>query len=49
MTEAKVYVTSIISVGLQLTCRSWEPLEEPAPEGQWSYFERMTHTKTQKP
>ncbi|KAJ4363183.1 hypothetical protein N0V83_010303 [Neocucurbitaria cava] len=27
----------------------WEPLEEPVPEGQWSYFERGTHTKTQKP
>lgn len=28
---------------------SWENLEEPAPEGQWSYFERATHTSTQKP
>lgn len=27
----------------------WEPLAEPAPEGQWSYFERATHTSTQKP
>ncbi|KAH7382552.1 ETC complex I subunit conserved region-domain-containing protein [Phaeosphaeria sp. MPI-PUGE-AT-0046c] len=27
----------------------WEPLEAPAPEGQWSYFERATHTSTQKP
>ncbi|KAH7064162.1 ETC complex I subunit conserved region-domain-containing protein [Paraphoma chrysanthemicola] len=28
----------------------WEPLEEQAPEGQWSYFERVaTHTDTQKP
>ncbi|KAH3915516.1 hypothetical protein HBI56_149250 [Parastagonospora nodorum] len=24
----------------------WEPLEESAPEGQWSYFERNTHTGT---
>jgi len=28
----------------------WEPLEEPAPEGQWVYAERGTHTgTTQKP
>lgn len=27
----------------------WEPLEEQAPEGQWGYFERSTHTATQKP
>lgn len=28
----------------------WEPLEEPIPEGQWSYAERNTHTgTTQKP
>ncbi|OAL03461.1 hypothetical protein IQ06DRAFT_243376 [Phaeosphaeriaceae sp. SRC1lsM3a] len=28
----------------------WEPLEEAAPEGQWSYFERSTHNSgTQKP
>ncbi|KAF2877487.1 ETC complex I subunit conserved region-domain-containing protein [Massariosphaeria phaeospora] len=27
----------------------WEPLEEPSPEGQWSYFERGTHTSTQHP
>ncbi|CAI6337109.1 unnamed protein product [Periconia digitata] len=28
----------------------WEPLEEQAPEGQWSYHERATHTPTtQKP
>ncbi|KAJ4330145.1 hypothetical protein N0V87_010266 [Didymella glomerata] len=28
----------------------WEPLEEPAPEGQWVYAERATHTgTTQKP
>lgn len=25
---------------------SWEPLEEPIPEGQWSYAERGTHTGT---
>ncbi|KAF2026345.1 hypothetical protein EK21DRAFT_103312 [Setomelanomma holmii] len=24
----------------------WEPLAEQAPEGQWSYFERATHTPT---
>ncbi|KAF2261512.1 NADH-ubiquinone oxidoreductase 29.9 kd subunit precursor [Lojkania enalia] len=31
--------------------KAWEALEEPAPEGQWSYFERSTshHTTTQKP
>ncbi|KAF2113337.1 NADH-ubiquinone oxidoreductase 29.9 kd subunit precursor [Lophiotrema nucula] len=29
--------------------KAWEPLEEPAPAGQWSYFERGGHTKTQKP
>jgi NADH dehydrogenase (ubiquinone) 1 alpha subcomplex subunit 5 len=28
---------------------SWEPLEEQAPEGQWSYHERLAHTSTQKP
>lgn len=34
----------------QLTRTSWEPLEEPIPEGQWSYAERNTHTgTTQKP
>ncbi|KAK3209060.1 hypothetical protein GRF29_69g575260 [Pseudopithomyces chartarum] len=29
----------------------WEPLEEPAPEGQWKFFERgfSGHTKTQHP
>ncbi|KAF2636915.1 hypothetical protein P280DRAFT_144298 [Massarina eburnea CBS 473.64] len=28
----------------------WEPLEEAAPEGQWSYHERgAAHTSTQKP
>ncbi|KAF2734599.1 hypothetical protein EJ04DRAFT_493333 [Polyplosphaeria fusca] len=27
----------------------WEKLEEQAPEGQWSYFERGGHTSTQKP
>ncbi|KAF2684517.1 hypothetical protein K458DRAFT_303033 [Lentithecium fluviatile CBS 122367] len=29
--------------------RVWEPLEEQAPEGQWSYHERLSHTSTQKP
>jgi NADH dehydrogenase (ubiquinone) 1 alpha subcomplex subunit 5 len=29
-----------------LTRFSWEPLEEAAPEGQWNYFERLTHTGT---
>ncbi|KAH7121245.1 ETC complex I subunit conserved region-domain-containing protein [Dendryphion nanum] len=30
--------------------KGWEALEEPAPEGQWSYHERVnTHTNTQKP
>ncbi|KAI4955064.1 hypothetical protein J4E91_000920 [Alternaria rosae] len=36
-------------VDVMVEAKVWEPLEEPAPEGQWSYFERMTHTKTQKP
>ncbi|CAN9179851.1 unnamed protein product [Alternaria alternata] len=36
-------------VDVMTEAKVWEPLEEPAPEGQWSYFERMTHTKTQKP
>jgi NADH dehydrogenase (ubiquinone) 1 alpha subcomplex subunit 5 len=36
-------------VDVMAEAKVWEPLEEPAPEGQWSYFERMTHTKTQKP
>ncbi|KKY19206.1 putative nadh-ubiquinone oxidoreductase 299 kda [Phaeomoniella chlamydospora] len=29
-----------------LKSKVWEPLEEKAPEGQWSYFERGTHTAT---
>ncbi|KAF2242962.1 hypothetical protein BU26DRAFT_609677 [Trematosphaeria pertusa] len=32
-----------------IEAKVWEPLEEQAPEGQWSYFERGTHTSTQKP
>lgn len=33
-----------------MAIHSWEPLEEAAPEGQWSYFERSTHNSgTQKP
>ncbi|KAF2824534.1 hypothetical protein CC86DRAFT_395695 [Ophiobolus disseminans] len=36
-------------VDTMIQSRVWEPLEEPAPEGQWSYFERNTHTQTQKP
>ncbi|KAI2483696.1 nadh-ubiquinone oxidoreductase [Pyrenophora tritici-repentis] len=36
-------------VDAMVAAKVWEPLEEPAPEGQWSYFERATHTSTQKP
>jgi NADH dehydrogenase (ubiquinone) 1 alpha subcomplex subunit 5 len=36
-------------VDTMVAAKVWEPLEEQAPEGQWSYFERMTHTSTQKP
>jgi NADH dehydrogenase (ubiquinone) 1 alpha subcomplex subunit 5 len=36
-------------VETMVQAKVWEPLEEQAPEGQWSYFERMTHTSTQKP
>ncbi|CAA9961625.1 hypothetical protein CFE70_005032 [Pyrenophora teres f. teres 0-1] len=36
-------------VDAMVAAKIWEPLEEPAPEGQWSYFERATHTSTQKP
>jgi NADH dehydrogenase (ubiquinone) 1 alpha subcomplex subunit 5 len=36
-------------VDTMVQAKVWEPLEEQAPEGQWSYFERMTHTSTQKP
>ncbi|KAJ4291778.1 hypothetical protein N0V90_009673 [Kalmusia sp. IMI 367209] len=34
-----------------IKAKVWEPLEEQAPEGQWSYFERgaNAHTKTQHP
>ncbi|KAF2748637.1 NADH-ubiquinone oxidoreductase-like protein 299 kDa subunit [Sporormia fimetaria CBS 119925] len=35
--------------GEMLEAKPWEPLEEPAPEGQWTYFERGGHTKTQAP
>ncbi|KAL5119156.1 hypothetical protein ACEQ8H_002863 [Pleosporales sp. CAS-2024a] len=33
-------------VDKMIESKVWEPLEEPAPEGQWSYFERNTHTST---
>jgi NADH dehydrogenase (ubiquinone) 1 alpha subcomplex subunit 5 len=36
-------------VDTMVESKVWEPLEEPAPEGQWGYFERATHTATQKP
>jgi NADH dehydrogenase (ubiquinone) 1 alpha subcomplex subunit 5 len=36
-------------VDTMVKSKVWEPLEEPAPEGQWGYFERATHTATQKP
>ncbi|KNG51998.1 nadh-ubiquinone oxidoreductase kda subunit [Stemphylium lycopersici] len=37
-------------VDSMIQAKVWEPLEEQAPEGQWSYFERTTHTPTtQKP
>ncbi|CAO2652960.1 Nn.00g023710.m01.CDS01 [Neocucurbitaria sp. VM-36] len=36
-------------VDTMVKSKVWEPLEEQAPEGQWTYFERNTHTKTQKP
>ncbi|KAL6711034.1 hypothetical protein ACN47E_006909 [Coniothyrium glycines] len=36
-------------VEVMIKAQVWEPLVESAPEGQWSYFERMTHTATQKP
>jgi NADH dehydrogenase (ubiquinone) 1 alpha subcomplex subunit 5 len=34
---------------VMLESRVWEELEERSPEGQWTYFERGGHTKTQKP
>ncbi|KAF1913244.1 ETC complex I subunit conserved region-domain-containing protein [Ampelomyces quisqualis] len=36
-------------VDTMVKSKVWEALEESAPEGQWSYFERATHTSTQKP
>ncbi|EUC30967.1 hypothetical protein COCCADRAFT_28201 [Bipolaris zeicola 26-R-13] len=36
-------------VDVMIQAKVWEPLEEQAPEGQWSYHERNTHTSTQKP
>ncbi|KAF1946833.1 hypothetical protein EJ02DRAFT_366281 [Clathrospora elynae] len=33
-------------VDAMIQAKVWEPLEEPAPEGQWAYFERMSHTGT---
>ncbi|KAF2662660.1 hypothetical protein K491DRAFT_700395 [Lophiostoma macrostomum CBS 122681] len=34
---------------VMVEARVWEELEEKAPEGQWTYFERGGHTNTQKP
>ncbi|KAE9972410.1 hypothetical protein BLS_004038 [Venturia inaequalis] len=35
-------------VDTMIESKAWESLIEPAPEGQWSYFERgLTHTTTQ--
>ncbi|KAF1843561.1 uncharacterized protein K460DRAFT_290799 [Cucurbitaria berberidis CBS 394.84] len=36
-------------VDTMVKSKVWEPLEEPAPEGQWSYFERGTQQGSQKP
>ncbi|PVI04458.1 hypothetical protein DM02DRAFT_611483 [Periconia macrospinosa] len=36
-------------VDAMIEAKVWEPLVEQAPEGQWSYHERLTHTSTQKP
>ncbi|KAH8729110.1 ETC complex I subunit conserved region-domain-containing protein [Phaeosphaeriaceae sp. PMI808] len=33
-------------VDSMIKSKIWEPLEESAPEGQWSYFERASHTGT---
>lgn len=61
MIKNKVYVllplrTSNTMKGYADTCDRWEQLEEQAPEGQWTYFERgphsaipNAHTATQKP
>lgn len=36
-------------VDTMVAAKVWEPLVEEAPQGQWKYFERATHTQTQKP
>ncbi|KAF2275600.1 NADH-ubiquinone oxidoreductase 29.9 kd subunit precursor [Westerdykella ornata] len=36
-------------VDVMIENKVWEALEEQAPEGQWTYFERGGHTKTGSP